>query len=408
MSLPISIHADGLWGSVQQGQRISTIGVLGSADPSNPGRNSFTPRTGPRLLAGVTDSGPFGGLRRLLRISVQELWKDRWPEAAELLPGLVTGDRSAQSEELSQLMKTVGMTHVSAVSGMNCSIVVLAIILAARSIRMPRVFAALCGALGLLFLIGVVGPDPSVLRAAVMGTLGTLSLLGGRSKHPLALLHTAVIVLLLANPWLAISFGFILSVLATAGLVVLGPGLRFFFERFLPGWAATLIAIPLAAQLCCAPVIVLLTPRLTPYALPANILAAPLVSLGTLLGTLALPLLPLLPWLATPLLWLAGLCAGGVVAICRVLAALPGSSLPWLEGAPGAILLGLLSAAFLGVFLAAEHWWRNPERFKERASRWLPFRVRWVLQGTGMIAVASVAGSMLATWLARAYYRMPP
>ncbi len=69
-------------------------------------------------------------------------------DARGLLPGMVTGDTSLLDEQLESAMKTVGMTHLTAVSGANCSLILGALLLAARSVRLPRAPAAAAGTRG--------------------------------------------------------------------------------------------------------------------------------------------------------------------------------------------------------------------------------------------------------------------
>ena len=91
--------------------------------------------------------------------------------------------------------------------------------------------------------------------------------------------------------WLARSYGFALSVLATAGLLLLARPWGAAISRRLPTYLRFLgeaIAIPLAAQVVCAPVIVVLSGSISAVAVIANLLAAPLVAPATLLGVACL------------------------------------------------------------------------------------------------------------------------
>ena len=65
----------------------------------------------------------------------------------------------------------------------------------------------------------------------------------------------ATVVLLLFDAALASAIGFGLSVLATAGILLLAPGWRDALARWLPRWLAEAIAVPAAAQLACTPLI---------------------------------------------------------------------------------------------------------------------------------------------------------
>jgi competence protein ComEC len=239
------------------------------------------------------------------------------------------------------------MTHLTAVSGANCSLILGALLLAARSVRLPRLPAAAAALAGLALFVLMVGPDASVLRAALMGAIGLLSLTGGRAGRGLSFLSLAVIGLLMAEPALGTSFGFLLSVLATLGIVVAGPPIMEWLPPVVPRWLAAGLAVPLSAQLLCGPVIVLLQPQFSSYALLANMVAAPLVAPVTILGTAAVPMVPLAPWLATVPVALAGGCSAGVAAVARFFAALPGAALPWPEGVFGAATMASFSAATL-------------------------------------------------------------
>lgn len=271
------------------------------------------------------------------------------PDARGLLPGMVTGNTDGLSEDLETAMKTVGLTHLTAVSGANCSLILGALLLAARSLRLGRIPAAAGALAGLGLFVLMVGPDASVLRASLMGAVTVASLAGGRAGRGLSFLCLAVIALLLVQPDLGVSFGFLLSVLATLGIIVLGRGIMGWFPPGVPRWAAAAVAVPLSAQVLCGPVIVLLQPQFATYSLLANVLVAPLVAPVTILGTAAVAILPIAPWLATVLIGIAGLFAGAVASIARFMAGLPGAAPPWPEGVFGMLTMLLFSVLTLFV-----------------------------------------------------------
>jgi competence protein ComEC len=248
-------------------------------------------------------------------------------------------------------MKAVGMTHLTAVSGANCSLVLGAVLLACRRFRLPRIPAAAVALTVLGLFVVLVGPDASVLRAALMGAVGVAALAGGRSGRGLSFLCLAVMGLLLLDPGLGGSFGFLLSVLATLGIIVLGRRIIEWTPAAVPRWAAAAVAVPLSAQLLCGPVIVLLQPQFSTYSLLANVVASPLVAPVTLLGTAAVPLVVLAPWLATVLIAVAGTFSAGVAGTARIAAGLPGSALAWPEGVPG-----LLSMVLFSILTVAAVW----------------------------------------------------
>ncbi|MFH5877538.1 ComEC/Rec2 family competence protein [Arthrobacter sp. NA-172] len=152
-----------------------------------------------------------------------------------------------------------------------------------------------------------------------------------------------MIVLLIIDPSLGVSIGFLLSVLATLGIVLLARPMASWAPAWVPSWLATAIAVPLSAQLLCSPVIVALQPQFSSYSLLTNVAVAPFVAPVTILGTLAVPFVSPFPWLAAFPIAVAGASAGMVAAIARFFAGLPGSALPWPEGPMGVATMLLWS-----------------------------------------------------------------
>ena len=336
------------WDHAAPGQRLRTTGKLAAPEPGQAEAAVLSASSAPLMLsvAGPSQTGP-AELRQHFTAAAGRFDGD----ARGLLPGMVTGDTSSLDAELNAAMKTVGMTHLTAVSGANCSLILGVLLVAARSLRFSRAFAAVTCLAGLGLFVLMVGPDASVLRAAVMGGIGLVALAGGRPGRGLSFLCLAVIVLVLAQPALSTSFGFLLSVLATLGIVVAGRPIMTWFPAAVPRWFAAGIAVPLSAQAFCGPAIVLLQPQFSAYALPANMAAAVLVAPVTVLGTAAVPLVPLVPALAAAPLGIAAAFATGVGAIARFFAGLTGAVLPWPEGAFGAATMALFSACTLAA------WW---------------------------------------------------
>ena len=99
-------------------------------------------------------------------------------------------------------------------------------------------------------------------------------------------LGVAVLVLLLLDPWLALSVGFALSALATAGILFLGPPFRDALRAWLPRWAAEALAVPFAAQLACTPVVAAISGQVSLVAVVANLVVAAVVGPATVLGLL--------------------------------------------------------------------------------------------------------------------------
>jgi competence protein ComEC len=299
-------------------------------------------------------TGPSGGLGVAadLRESFRSVARSLGGDGGALLPGLAIGDTSAVGAGLEDAMRSASLTHLTAVSGANCAVVVGLVMAACGALRLPRgmrVGAALCALGGFVVLVT---PEPSVARAAVMGGIVLLALAGGRPFRGVPVLAAASLILLVADPWLARDFGFVLSVLATGALLVLAGPLAGVLERWMPAPLAALLSVPLSAQLVCAPVLVLLDPALPVYGVPANLLAGLAAPVATIVGLGACVLLAAVPPLGGVLAQLAWFPAAWIAAVARVAAGAPGATVDWLPDWPGAIALAAATGLTLFAVLA--------------------------------------------------------
>ena len=363
------------WEDVRWRSTVSATGRWSTAEPGDRTRAVLTPRGGPTVLAepALVLRG-VDVVRDRFRIALQPLPAD----ARGLVPGLVIGDTSLTPADLTEAMRVTGMTHLSAVSGSNVSLVCGAVAVLLARLGTPRRWRTPLVLLSLACFILLCRPEPSVLRAGVMGSVGLLALTSGRRRVSLPALGAAVIGLLCLDPWLARSYGFALSTLATLGLVLWARPWGLAMARHLPArlhLLATATAIPLSAQVICAPVIVLLQGHITTHAVLANLLAAPLVAPTTVLGVLAACLAPVGVPLSTAIAWLAALPAWLIGRVARICAQLPYGTIDWLDGPAGAWLLTALTALAL---TTGPWWWHHARRRPWWAGAALAAGVAWL------------------------------
>ena len=251
------------------------------------------------------------------------------------------------SATLNDQMKVASLSHLTAVSGANCAIVVGLALTIGGALGVPRL-ARLCGAAVVLAgFVMLVTPEPSVIRAAVMAAVALVALAAGRPARGVPLLCVAVLILLVVDPWLSRSYGFGLSVLATAGLLLLARPLATVLSRVLPSALSLVLAVPIAAQLACQPVLLLLNPSLPIYGVAANLLAEPAAAPVTVLGLIACVAAPILPGLATVVAWIAWIPASWIASVATFFAGLPGARAPWPGGVLGVVLVIVVTGAAL-------------------------------------------------------------
>ncbi|HEX2499796.1 MAG TPA: ComEC/Rec2 family competence protein, partial [Actinomycetes bacterium] len=341
------------WAGLVPSQRIRTTGRLAPPKRLDGTAAVFSPRGPPTLISAESAvQSVASSMRADLRQAVAGLD----PAARGLIPALAVGDTTQMPDDLVEDFRRSGLSHLTAVSGANLAIVAGVVIGVVRGLGRSRRAA---GAVGLIAVVGFVvlaRPQPSVLRAAVMAVILLAALVTGRRRVGLAALAGTVLVLLLIDPWLARSYGFALSVLATAGMLVLAPGWRDRIAARLPGPVlcraafAEAVALSAAAQLATLPVVVMLSGQISLVSLVANPIAAPAVPATTILGLSATLLGQASHPMAAVVGTLAGWPADWIVWVARTSAGLPGAVVLWRSGLTGGLLVlaAVIAAITLG------------------------------------------------------------
>ena len=275
-------------------------------------------------------------------------------DSGTLIPGLVLGDTSRESESFVAAMRRVGLTHLTAVSGENFAIIAATLLWMSQwFIRRQRV-RVLLTALALVAFIFLVRPSPSVLRASVMTGVLLLAKVKGSRADPLASLGFAVGILVLLDPFQALDAGFALSVAATAGILLLAPRIsNYLHERGASESVAEFVAIPISATALCSPIIVAISGQLSLIAIPINLIVSLVVAPITILGFIA----ALVPWnsLAHLLLVLVNPFAHWITWIAREGANFPLLTLPRNLAGIAIVLVGVvLVLRKKWIFLTAE------------------------------------------------------
>jgi competence protein ComEC len=347
------VIGDAAWRSVELGSRVRATGRLGrSAGPDLAG--VLSTRSPPHVLS---RPGPLLGGAARVRAGIRRSVAGAPPDARALVPALVVGDDSSMSTSVVADFRTCGLTHLAAVSGTNLTLVVGFLLILARWVGVRARGLMLVGALGVAGFVLLARPEPSVLRAAAMGSVALLGLGSRGPDRGIRALGVALLVLLLLDPWLAASAGFALSSLATGGILLLGPRLRDALASWLPRWVAEALAVPLAAQLACTPLIAAISGQVSLVAVAANLAVAVVVGPATVLGLAGGLLMLVAPPLGAACGWGAGLCASWIIAVAVHLARLPTAALVWSTGATS---LAALAAACVLVALAAPRLLRRP------------------------------------------------
>lgn len=266
-----------------------------------------------------------------------------WGAGGALVLGLTIGDTDGMGQGTVEYFRRAGLSHLVAVSGSNLAIVLGAVAFSMRALGHRIRVAGAAIAIGLFVL--VVGPQPSVLRAAAMGAVGLAAVGWGRRTEPLLALALGTFIVVAWRPALVYSAGLQLSAAATAGIVLwTGPvGERF---RWLPALLRLALAATLSAQFAVAPLLIGTFGEFSLMAPLANVLAFPPVAPATVLGVAAGLVGAVYPAAGTFLARLASSFAGWILVVGERLGAVSWASIALPRGAGLVAAVPVLAAVW--------------------------------------------------------------
>ncbi len=349
---------------LHEGEAIALTGTLYKPKPAaNPGAFDFQ--------AYLAQEGAFAGFKgreidlvetqtssrlgwwtirqRIIRSQV------RWLSVPEgpLVSAMVLGNRVVDVPfNVSDSFIKVGLAHALAASGFQVSLI-LGVVLTLTQHFSSRVRFS-CGVTALLIFLGLTGPQPSVLRAVLMGVGALTALVLQRKAKPLGLILLAATVLLLLNPVWIWNLGFQFSFLATLGLVATVPALIKRLD-WLPPAIATLIAVPIAAYVWTLPLQLYTFGLVSPYSILVNIITTiplSIISLGAFISAIAALILPIV---GSALAWVLYYPTHVLIAVIQFFSQLPGTTV-----AVGTIsALQLIALYGLIALVWMQNWWQR-------------------------------------------------
>ncbi|HEV7454606.1 MAG TPA: ComEC/Rec2 family competence protein [Candidatus Saccharimonadales bacterium] len=229
-------------------------------------------------------NSPIDTLRRKFAAGMQSALPE---PLASFGMGLLIGQRSTLPKDVADILVTVGLTHIIAVSGYNLTIIVEA----ARRLfgdRSKYQMLVVCLTLISTFLL-LTGSSPSIVRASIISMLSIFSWYYGRKIKPMVLLLVAAAITIAGNPlYLWGNVSWYLSFLAFFGVVVIAPLVveRVYGERE-PKLIAKMLLESLCAEIMTLPYALYIFGQLSLVSLPANLLIAAFVPLAMLLCMVA-------------------------------------------------------------------------------------------------------------------------
>lgn len=269
------------------------------------------------------------------------------PESA-LLMGIVLGERAGIGRDLREAFAATGTAHLLAISGSNMTLVAAAVSVALRGHARPVLLAAIT-VVALAGYTILVGPQPSVVRAALMAAVASLGLALGRRGVAANALGAAVAAMLVVDPRALEDVGFLLSVAATAGLIAWERPLALRFAA-MPRPIADGLAATIAASVPTIPIVAAVFGRVSLVSPLANLVAVPLFAPIMVFGAAAAGVGAAFPGAAWPLVIAAYASAAALRHVVELSAAVPLASVGVPSGIPTGVAVSIaLAVAWLAL-----------------------------------------------------------
>lgn len=279
------------------------------------------------------------------------------PESS-FLEGMLLGNRDALSDDLRDVFVTAGLVHIVVLSGYNLTLVA-DVFMKVSGFFLPRLGALMASAGSIALFACMAGLDATVVRASIMALIVLLAKALRRPSLIMRSLTLACVLMVLYNPHtLLYDPSFVLSFLATFGLVTLsGP-----FARMLPKLTEKfsfreIASATLATQAFVFPILIFYTGAFSLIALPANLLALPLVPYAMLGGFIASCIGILGHIVSLPFAFVAWGLLGAIISIAKVSASIPFASID-----VSFIQTPLLLALYILLVPLALYLWQKEER----------------------------------------------
>lgn len=247
---------------------------------------------------------------------------------AGLLAGMLFGVKSSLSKELYEALITTGTLHIVALSGMNISILIaFANLLLLRFLRRPIANTVTVGSI--IGFIWLVGPTPSVIRAAIMGCLSLLAINLGRQRWVFITWLISVCIMLVVQPsWIG-DISFQLSVMATLGIILFGPSNQGYKVRTFKEIVYDDLRVTLAAQMFTIPIIFFAFGRISLVSPLSNVLIGWLIAPVMIGGFLMILAGLVMPALGQITAWIVWVPLQIIIQCIELTARIPFASIQW-------------------------------------------------------------------------------
>ena len=202
-----------------------------------------------------------------------------------LYSAMILGEKAGIDKEVYSYFQGAGLSHILVISGLHLSLLTMSLLYLLNKLKVKQKFIIIITLFFIWCYALITGFSVSIIRATLMLTIFLLSKSIYQVHKPLNTLCFVAVVMIIASPLIITNLSFQLSFSATAGILIIMPIVNKFFGcHKLVGLVGSVIAV----QLISLPVIANSFYMFVLYAIPANLILSPLVTIILVLGVFSL------------------------------------------------------------------------------------------------------------------------
>ncbi len=205
-------------------------------------------------------------------------------DEASLLKGMLLSEKSFGKDYYNSLSNS-GMAHITVASGLHAGCVAAIILWLCFALRIRKRYTYTIAIVVLWVFAFLQGLTPSIIRAVIMLSLCMIAQLLSRDYDKLHTLTLAAFAMLVSNPYMIYDAGFALSFFSVLGIVFFEPIMTEFFGKVTKfKKLVSLVSITLSVQVMLLPFLAMYFNKVSPYALLANLLIVPVLTIVLAVG----------------------------------------------------------------------------------------------------------------------------
>ena len=203
------------------------------------------------------------------------------PEGGSFVSGLVTGYTKEMTDDTLSNFQELGISHILAVSGYNLGIIFYFMLLITKKLNAKTRYLITFAVCFVYTAMG--GFEPSITRAFVMISIAIGAKLINRFYDIISGITLAALIMLLVNSFYIFNIGFLLSFIATYGIILLCKDIEDKVPEKLHRFKSE-ISVGLSAFLSTLPIMLWYRGSFSLITIIINIIVSPFVGFATILS----------------------------------------------------------------------------------------------------------------------------